>query len=36
MIADPYTAGIICNGLLKSFKLVLDYPGNRIGFITKK
>lgn len=35
VLADPYTAGIICNELLKTFKLVLDYPNNRIGFITK-
>lgn len=35
VLADPFTAGIICNNLLKSFKIVLDYPNNRIGFVIK-
>jgi len=32
VLADPFTAGIICNDLLREFKLVLDYPRGRIGF----
>ncbi|MFH1998815.1 MAG: retropepsin-like aspartic protease [Planctomycetota bacterium] len=33
VLADPYTAGIIGHGLLKSFKLVIDYPNSRIAFV---
>lgn len=35
VLADPYTAGLICNDLLRPFKVVLDYPRNRIAFVPK-
>jgi len=36
VLADPFTAGIICNELLKSFRIVLDYPKDRIGFAARE
>lgn len=35
VLADPYTAGIIGNELLKEFKLVIDYPNSRIAFVPR-
>ena len=34
--ADPYTAGNIGGVVLGNFRLVLDYPHRRIGFIERE
>ena len=33
--ADPYTAGNIGQELLEPFRLLFDYPGERIGLVPR-
>lgn len=35
-LADEYTLGNLGQGFLKPFRVVLDYPGQRIAFIEKR